>query len=85
MSERTRTLAATQPSPAIPFVTSAATPPDVVETLRTALARLGAEPEHADVRAGLKLIAVTPADETAYARLVELEREAAALGYRTLA
>ena len=83
--ERTRTLAETQPSPAIPFVTSAATPPDVVETLRAALARLGAAPEHAGVRARLKLNAITPPDETAYPRLLELEREAAALGYPTLA
>jgi ABC-type phosphate/phosphonate transport system substrate-binding protein len=83
--ERTRILAATQPSPAIPFVTSAATPPDVVETLRAALARLGAAPEHAGMRVGLKLSAITPPDETAYGRLLLLEQEAAALGYRTLA
>jgi len=84
VGERTRILAATQPSPAIPFVTSAATPLDVVEALRAALARLGAAPEHAGVRAGLKLRAVTAPDKAAFARLLDLEREAAALGYPTL-
>ncbi len=82
--ERTRILAATLPSPAIPFVTSAATPPDVVETLRAALSRLGAAPEHAGVRAGLKLHTITPADPAAYPRLLELEQQAATLGYPTL-
>jgi len=83
--ERTRILAATQPSPAIPFVTSVATPASIVETLRVVLARVGAAPEHAGVRAGLKLTAIVPADDGAYARLLELEREAAALGYPTMA
>jgi len=83
--ERTRILAATQPSPAIPFVTSKATTPDVVEALRAALTRLGTAPEHAGVRAGLKLGAITSPDEGAYARLLELKREAAALGYPTMA
>lgn len=83
--ERTRILAATQPSPSLPFVTGVATPAAVVKTLRAALARLGAAPEHAGVRAGLKLRAITPADERAYARLLELEREAATLGYPTMA
>ena len=83
--ERTRILAATLPSPALPFVTSAATPPHIVETLRAALARLSAAPEHAAVRAGLKLRAIMPADEPAYARMLDLEREAVALGYPALA
>jgi ABC-type phosphate/phosphonate transport system substrate-binding protein len=82
--ERTRVLATTLPSPALPYVTSAATPPDVVEALRAALFRLGAAPEHATVRAGLKLRAIMPADEAAYARLMELERQAEALGYPML-
>lgn len=83
--EHTRILCATPPSPAIPFVTSVATPAALVETLGAALARVGAAPEHACVRAGLKLIAIMPADEGAYPRLLALEREAAALGYPTMA
>jgi len=79
--EHTRILGATQPSPVIPFVTSVTTPAAVVETLWLALARLGAAPEHAGVRAGLKLTAIVPADDEAYPRLLELEWEAAALGY----
>jgi ABC-type phosphate/phosphonate transport system substrate-binding protein len=82
--EHTRILAATHPSPAIPFVTSAATPLDVVATLRAALVRLGSEPEHAGIRTRLKLHAITPPNEPAYPRLLELEREAAALGYPRL-
>ena len=82
--ERTRILAATPPSPAIPFVTSAATPPRMVAALRTALARVGSAPEHAEIRAALLLTAISPADEAAYPRLMELEQEAAALGYPRL-
>jgi ABC-type phosphate/phosphonate transport system substrate-binding protein len=82
--EQTRILSATAPSPTIPFVASLATPPDVVETLRAALIRLGSAPEHAGVRARLKLSAITAADEGAYARLLDMEREAIALGYPML-
>jgi len=82
--ERTRVIAMTQPSPAIPYVTSAITPPDAVEALRAALLHLGTAPEYDAVRAPLKLRAIMPADEAAYARLMEVEREAAALGYPTL-
>jgi ABC-type phosphate/phosphonate transport system substrate-binding protein len=82
--EHTRVLAVTHPSPTIPFVTSAATPPHVAKALRAALARLGTAPEHAGIRAGLKLHAITPADEAAYPRLLELERESAALRYPRL-
>jgi ABC-type phosphate/phosphonate transport system substrate-binding protein len=83
--ERTRVLAMTQPSPALPYVTSTATPPAVVATLHSALLRLSAAPEYASVRAALKLRAIMPADEVAFARLMELEQEAYALGYPTLA
>jgi len=83
--ERTRVLAMTQPSPALPYVTSTATPPAVVAILHSALLRVGAAPEYASVRAALKLRAIMPADEMAYARLMELEWEADALGYPALA
>jgi ABC-type phosphate/phosphonate transport system substrate-binding protein len=83
--ERTRILATTLPSPALPFVTSATTPSDAVETLRAVLLHLGGAPEYAAIRAALKLRGIMPANEAAYARLMGLEREAEALGYPTLA
>src|SRR5271163_1838083 len=41
---RVRIIAETPPSPAIPFVTSVATPPEIVEILHAALHRLGSDP-----------------------------------------
>jgi ABC-type phosphate/phosphonate transport system substrate-binding protein len=83
--ERTRVLALTQPSPALPYVTSATTPRDAVQTLRTALLRLGTASEYAAIRAALKLRGIMPANEAAYPGLMDLESEAEALGYPTLA
>ncbi len=80
-----RVLAWTPASPAIPFVTSAATPADRVAALRAALLRLGSDPAHRDLRAALRIRTITPADPDAYARLLDYEREAASLGYPELA
>lgn len=82
---RLRVLAETPASPAIPFVTSAATPGDQVAALRAALLRLGSDPAHRDIRAALRIRTITPADPDAYAGLLDYEREAAALGYPELA
>ena len=51
---RTRVLAQTPPSPAIPFVTSATTPPEIVARLREALRRVVHEPCFAASRAETK-------------------------------
>lgn len=80
-----RVLAETPESPAIPFVTSSETPPGRVAALRAALLRLSANPGRRAALSGLRIRAIGPADPAAYARLLDYEREAAALGYPELA
>lgn len=75
-------IAETVESPAIPFVTAAETPPDQVEALKRALFRVAGR---RDVMAGLRLRGIGPADPAAYAGLLDIEREAEALGYKELA
>ena len=75
----------TPPSPAIPFVTSVATPPATVDILRAALRALVSEPRYAAVRAGLMLAGIEDVPDAAYRGLLDYEREAAALGYPELA
>jgi ABC-type phosphate/phosphonate transport system substrate-binding protein len=79
-----RILAETPASPAIPFVTSVATPPAIVEILRAALRSLGRDPRYETVRAGLKIADIANVPEAAYAGLLDYEQEAAALGYPVL-
>jgi ABC-type phosphate/phosphonate transport system substrate-binding protein len=81
---RVRILAETPVSPAIPFVTSIATAPAIVQILRAALRMIGSEPRYAAARAGLKIAAITDVPDAAYAGLLDYEREAAALGYPQL-
>ena len=80
-----RILAATPPSPAIPFVTSAATPEPLYQALRAALLRVGHAPAHAAARAGLHIAAIAPPEGTDYTIQLRYEAEAAALGYPALA
>jgi ABC-type phosphate/phosphonate transport system substrate-binding protein len=82
---RVRILAKTPPSPAIPFVTSVATPEVTVDLLRTALRILGNEPRYAAVCAGLMITAIEDVPDAAYRGLLDYEREAAELGYPELA
>ncbi len=82
---RTRILAPTPPSPAIPFVTSIATPPATVALLREALARLAREPCFTAARAGLMITDIVEVPDARYAALLDYERDAAALGYPELA
>ena len=79
-----RILAATPPSPAIPFVTAAATPEPLFRALQAALLRVGQAPEHAAARAGLHLAAIAPPEGTDYTIQLRYEAEAAALGYPQL-
>ena len=80
-----RILAETPISPAIPFVTSVATPPAVIDTLRAALRTLGNEPRYAAARAGLKIASIADVPDAAYEGLLDYEREAAALSYPAIA
>src|SRR5690349_22774113 len=50
-ASRVRIVGETPVSPSIPFVTSVATPPETVETLRAALRLLARDPRHTAVRA----------------------------------
>lgn len=79
-----RLLAATPPTPAIPFVTAAATPAPIRAALAEALARVGSAPEWAGVRAGLMLHGIAPPATADYAIPVAYAAEAAALGYPVL-
>jgi ABC-type phosphate/phosphonate transport system substrate-binding protein len=82
---RTTILARTPPSPAIPFVTSAATPPETVEILRNGLRRLAREAQFAAVREGLLLRDIVAVRPERYRALLDYERQAAQLGYPELA
>jgi ABC-type phosphate/phosphonate transport system substrate-binding protein len=79
-----RVLAATPPSPAIPFVTAAATPPHVRAALAAALHRVADAPEHEAARAGLMLLGVRNASNVDYGVQVRYEQEAVAIGYPDL-
>jgi ABC-type phosphate/phosphonate transport system substrate-binding protein len=80
-----RRLADTPESPAIPFITAADTPADRVAALRRALPRMAAEARHRPVLDRLRLRRIGPCDPAAYARLIDYEREACALGYGEIA
>jgi ABC-type phosphate/phosphonate transport system substrate-binding protein len=82
---RTRILARTPPSPAIPFVTAAATPLATVAILRDALRRLARDERFAAVRAGLLIKDIVDVPAERYAALLDYESEAAGLRYATLA
>lgn len=82
---RLRVLAQTPDSPAIPFVTSHATPPEIVAVLRASLLRLAADPARRDVLGALRIRSIASADPAVYRRLLDYEREAVRLGYPELA
>jgi ABC-type phosphate/phosphonate transport system substrate-binding protein len=84
-AERVRIIGRTPPSPAIPFVTSVATPAATVDILRAALRSVASEPRYAAVRAGLMLAGIEDVPDAAYRGLLDYEREAAELGYPKLA
>lgn len=71
-----RVLAWTEPSPCLPFVTSASAPAADVAALRSAVDRLAAP--------ALCLKAVSQVDAAAYAILADYEMEAERLGYAVL-
>jgi ABC-type phosphate/phosphonate transport system substrate-binding protein len=80
-----RVLAQTRPSPAIPFVTSAATPAPTIELLRAALRKIASEARYAALRYDLLLDDIRDVPGAAYRGLLDYEREAAHLGYPELA
>ena len=80
-----RIVAETPESPAIPFVTSIATPAEEAHRLQAALFRLAADPGRRPVLEGLRLRAISTPDPAAYAGLLDYARQAAELGYPELA
>lgn len=82
---RTRILAATPPTPAIPFVTASDTPAPLAQALQAALLRVGSAPRWASVREGLMLAGILPPEAADYPLQLRHEDEAAALGYPVLA
>lgn len=82
---RTRILAPTPMTPAIPFVTAIATPEPIVQALQAALFRVAREPRWAEARAGLMLADILPPEAADYPVQLRHEAEAAALGYPELA
>lgn len=79
--ERLRVLTKTPSSPAIPFVTSSSTPPATIAALRRSLFRVAADPARRAMLAKLRISSIDPVEPATYARLLDYEREAAALGY----
>jgi ABC-type phosphate/phosphonate transport system substrate-binding protein len=84
LAARLRVLAATPPTPAIPFVTAAATDPAMQTALAEALRRVASAPEWAAVRAGMMLLDVVPPSQVDYQVPCRYAAEAAALGYPIL-
>ena len=83
--ERLRVLAATPPSPAIPFVTSVATDGQTRQALKAALSQVARAPEWAKVRAGLLLKDIADPAAVDYGVQLAYTREAERLGYGALA
>lgn len=83
LAQRLRCLAETPASPALPFITAAGTDDATCAALYGALAEALADPDLAPVRRALRLEGVAPPAD--YARVLDLERQAAALGYPALA
>lgn len=84
LAAQLRVLAVTHPTPAIPFVTSAATDAVTRAALAQALRQVATSPEWAAARAGLMLRDVLPPDQVDYQVPCRYAAEAAALGYPTL-
>jgi ABC-type phosphate/phosphonate transport system substrate-binding protein len=82
---RTRVLASTPPSPAIPFVTSIETPAETVTSLRQALRRIARDDRFAAIRAGLLITDIVDVPAERYRALLDYERQAAQLGYGVFA
>jgi ABC-type phosphate/phosphonate transport system substrate-binding protein len=84
LAERLRVLAATPQTPAIPFVTSAATDERRRALLTRALAAVGESPEWQEARAGLMLRGIAPAEQADYDIPCAYARTAERLGYPVL-
>jgi ABC-type phosphate/phosphonate transport system substrate-binding protein len=82
---KTRVLAASAPSPSLPFVTARSASEATVSALRQALGRALSDPALETARKALFLKGAVPAEEESYAVLLDYEEKARALGYARLA
>lgn len=80
-----RVIAATPPSPTLPFITRAGAGADEVAAVRAALAAAIADPELASATAALGLVGLAPARRADYDILTRYAEEAAAMAYPDLA
>jgi len=78
-------VAETPSGPGLPLITRASASDDEVALLREALEAALVDPSLADVRDVLALSGFAVLDDSRYERLLELERQAAALGYPAVA
>ena len=81
----TRVIEETASTPGLPLITGAATPARTLAALRQALRDVLADPGLAWPRAGLGLAGFANVPRDRYATIADLEHEADALGYPTLA
>jgi len=84
LAAMTRVLAATLPSPSIPFVSSSATPDGLRQRLQAALFAVARDPAWRNVRAGLMLRDIAPIEPASYTVQLRYEGEATELGYPKL-
>ncbi len=83
--ERVAVVAESAASPGLPFVASATLPDSTIAAVREALFAALADPELAEARAALGLEGARLTSPADYERVLEIEREAEATGYPTLA
>jgi ABC-type phosphate/phosphonate transport system substrate-binding protein len=76
-----RVLDSTPLTPMPPFVAAAGTPPELIERLRTAFIRAARKPWFAALGSELLLEGFAAVDETAFASLLDWDREARAADY----
>jgi ABC-type phosphate/phosphonate transport system substrate-binding protein len=84
LADRLRVLAVTPSTPAIPFVTAAATDTETKVVLAEALRRVATVAEWAHVRSGMMLLDIRPPNEADYQVPCRYAAEAAALSYPVL-
>lgn len=82
---KTRVLAWSAPTPALPLICSAATDAPTLDALRAALADVAAAPALSTIRAALLIDGFVELPIEAYASVLSLQADAAARGYPLLA
>ena len=83
--ERVAIVAESAPSPCLPFIAAASLPVLTIAAVRNALIAALADPNLAETRAALGLKGARAATPANYDRVIDIEREAAAMGFAQLA